>query len=316
MIVVHQGLRREFTNAVYLTAVCADEVHVETQPRPIIADELSEVVDADPNVLTILIDERQQVRWVSGAACRAMLGCEPADLVRESFASLGGDLQVRDAPASTEATRANAVRGTLLLSLGGDRPAVTLTGAVTTTRSGTTVLRVAQHEPSSTAYVAWARDPLTGLVACEELPRLAHDLPAGGEWLVLMVELDRFESVVSRVGAVGADAVLRTIAARLQAFFREGDVVARSGPRRFTVVVRNDGGPGWPEAMAERLMLAIGGPIPVTDGLVSVASSIGLVTGDELDDGSDPFEAAAAALDTSLTAGGGRWTRVGFGSRF
>jgi diguanylate cyclase (GGDEF)-like protein len=288
---------------------------VETQPRPIIADELFEVVDADPGVMTILIDDRQQVRWVSSAACRAMLGCEPAELVGESFASLGGDLQVRDEQPSPRAGRTIAVRGTVLLSLGAGRPAVTLTGAVTTTRSGTTVLRVAHHEAASTSYVAWARDPLTGLVAREELPRLGHDLPAGGEWLVLMVELDRFDSVVARVGAFGADAVLRTIAARLQAFFREGDVVVRSGARQFTIVVRNDGGPGWPEAMAERLMLAIGGPIPVTDGLVSVASSIGLVTGDELDDGSDPFEAAAAALDTSLVAGGGRWTRIGFSSR-
>jgi GGDEF domain-containing protein len=103
--------------------------------------------------------------------------------------------------------------------------------------------------------------------------------------------------------------VLRTIAARLQAFFREGDLVVRTGWREFAVVVRSNGGPGWPEAMAERLLLAIGGPISSDDGFVSVAASIGILSSEDHVPGADPFVVAHTGMERSRFDGGARWTR-------
>lgn len=278
----------------------ADDRTVDTLRRPNLGDEFLEVVDRDPSILTLLVDDRDVVRWASSAASAQLLGLSPSALLGQSFA-LVGDF-------TTDLS--GDIQGTVTLAVGPDEPGVELWCRLATTTAGSRILRAslptATKQTSTNRVRLRAHDPLTGLPVQPSV-----ELAPGGEWLVLLVELDGFDGVVARVGPFGADSILRTIADRLQAFFREDDLVVRSGETQFTIIVGNDGGPGWPEAMAERMMLAIGGPIPVTDGLVSISSSIGIVTGRDIEPGDDPYPVAADALERSKASGGGRWTRAG-----
>jgi diguanylate cyclase (GGDEF)-like protein len=129
------------------------------------------------------------------------------------------------------------------------------------------------------------RDPLTNLLNRrgleQRLQRLGdtHHRTIG----VLVLDVDYFKSINDRFGHLVGDQVLQTIALRLLATVRPGDLVCRFGGEEFVVVVPCRD-PEDVHVMATRLRHAIGGEaFQAADQFASITISIGLAFG-ALDD--------------------------------
>jgi diguanylate cyclase (GGDEF)-like protein/PAS domain S-box-containing protein len=120
------------------------------------------------------------------------------------------------------------------------------------------------------------RDPLTGcLNRSALLEGLRTLLAEGDEGIVgIFVDLDHFKLVNDRYGHAAGDEVLVSVARRLQALVRNGDLVARLGGDEFLVVWREVGSVEG-EAPATRLYQAVNAPVSVGGVTIDVHASIG-----------------------------------------
>jgi two-component system cell cycle response regulator len=128
-----------------------------------------------------------------------------------------------------------------------------------------------------------ATDPLTGLwnrrYALAHLDRVAAQaLTSGGDFAVMVLDLDRFKAINDRHGHAAGDIVLHNVATRLQRGLRPSDLVARIGGEEFLVVL-----PDTPaeaaRSVADRLCRAIATapiPLPGVAGGITVTISAGL----------------------------------------
>jgi diguanylate cyclase (GGDEF)-like protein len=125
-------------------------------------------------------------------------------------------------------------------------------------------------------------DPLTGLGNRSSLLAALEDAlaktRAGTEGLaVLYVDLDRFKTVNDSFGHPVGDRVLVALAARLADGVRPSDHVGRIGGDEFAAVlptVRDEAGA---LQVAQRLLEAMGTPVPLGDGPLATSASIGVV---------------------------------------
>ncbi len=124
-------------------------------------------------------------------------------------------------------------------------------------------------------------DQLTGLLnRGEALNRLAELLveadPRQGRVGVLFVDLDRFKEVNDSHGHAAGDALLQTIAQRLQTCTREGDLVARLGGDELLVVLRGVDLLEQAEVIAEKIRQAASEEVITSNGAVQATLSIGV----------------------------------------
>jgi diguanylate cyclase (GGDEF)-like protein/PAS domain S-box-containing protein len=121
-------------------------------------------------------------------------------------------------------------------------------------------------------------DALTGLpnrLAFEQ--RLEQALDGGQARLALLfVDLDHFKRVNDSLGHLAGDALLRTVAERLLATLRPGDVVGRFGGDEFMVMLPDVVDPAVVEDVVQRLLHAIEVPMRVQGQAISVTPSIGV----------------------------------------
>ncbi|MCW2774059.1 MAG: hypothetical protein JWN91_2385 [Nocardioides sp.] len=92
---------------------------------------------------------------------------------------------------------------------------------------------------------------------------------------VLLLDLDQFKTVDDVHGHLAGDRVLIEIADRLRDSARPTDLVARLGGDEF-VVVCPDTDVDAAGRMAERLIAALGAPIPMERGRIQIGTSIGI----------------------------------------
>lgn len=124
-------------------------------------------------------------------------------------------------------------------------------------------------------------DALTGLPNRQLADRLlgrALDAAARGRHRVgvLHVGLDRFKKINESMGHPAADAVLKAVAARLQAQLAEGDHVARVGGDEFVVVLAQVPDDEAAVRRARRLLEIVAEPIDLPGGSAFVTASAGV----------------------------------------
>ncbi|ATY32096.1 putative bifunctional diguanylate cyclase/phosphodiesterase [Sphingomonas psychrotolerans] len=125
-------------------------------------------------------------------------------------------------------------------------------------------------------------DSLTGLANRRTLvahiaDRAARLAPAT-EISVFVLDLDRFKPVNDTYGHEGGDAVLVTIARRLEQLTGESGLVARIGGDEFACVLEYPAGSLEPVETAEAILALVARPVQLRGGLAEVSASVGLVT--------------------------------------
>ena len=124
-------------------------------------------------------------------------------------------------------------------------------------------------------------DPLTGVAnragALAELERaLARARRHGHQLALAFLDLDDFKAVNDDHGHGAGDVVLQTVAERLAATARTGDLCARFGGDEFLVVAEEVDGAMGARSLALRLAAVVGQPIEVDGATVGVGASIGM----------------------------------------
>jgi diguanylate cyclase (GGDEF)-like protein/PAS domain S-box-containing protein len=120
-------------------------------------------------------------------------------------------------------------------------------------------------------------DPLTGVANRRALERDLRSRRGAGDVMVAYLDLDGFKSINDEHGHEAGDQVLVTIADRLRASLRIGDLVARVGGDEFVLVFSTPVPAG--ANLRDRLRLVVGAPMVIGHDVVSIAASIGFATG-------------------------------------
>ena len=125
----------------------------------------------------------------------------------------------------------------------------------------------------------------------------------GTETFVLCLDLDGFKAVNDRLGHVAGDLLLKEVAARLLQNVPSGGLVARRGGDEFAILVTGIN-PVSAEALASRIVQAIGHPIDVEGKAVQIGVSIGLSRcGGRPENAEDLIREADQALYVAKDAG-------------
>ncbi|MFG6460620.1 putative bifunctional diguanylate cyclase/phosphodiesterase [Roseateles sp. DXS20W] len=146
-------------------------------------------------------------------------------------------------------------------------------------------LQQSLHEATTELAEQALRDPLTGLSNRQLLDdRISHAIARGRRdgtgVAVLMLNLDGFKPVNDSFGHAAGDAVLREVAARLQAQARGHDTLARLGADEFVVLLEGEAGEATLAQIAQRLLDALAEPMATGTGEASqplrLSASIGI----------------------------------------
>ncbi|MBB1073265.1 EAL domain-containing protein [Rhodoferax sp. 4810] len=109
---------------------------------------------------------------------------------------------------------------------------------------------------------------------------------------LMFVDLDHFKRLNDVYGHVLGDAVLKEVAARLQFYLRQEDTVARLGGDEFVVLLpalaaEPDGAATLARAVADKIRLALEGPIVIDGTTYHTAASIGVTLFPKADESVD-----------------------------
>lgn len=124
-------------------------------------------------------------------------------------------------------------------------------------------------------------DPLTGLANRALFDeRLGYGLTQskqqGAMLAVMFMDLDGFKKINDTHGHDVGDAVLKTVATRLQENTREGDTVSRQGGDEFLYLMLEVGGDQDAIEFAEKILKAIQAPCQLSIGKLIINPSIGV----------------------------------------
>ncbi len=146
-------------------------------------------------------------------------------------------------------------------------------------------------------------DQLTGVAnRTLFLERLTHAVASahrsGRPCALLLLDLDRFQSVNDRLGDEAGDIVLRETAVRLRGVVREPDTVARLGGDVFSIVLDGTDDDAVGANIAGRVSAAVAAPIPVDGQTVAVNVSLSIAAlGTNGDTPRELLQAAGQMLD-------------------
>ena len=181
---------------------------------------------------------------------------------------------------------------------------------------------LATCQPAPTAAAARSpiaqRHPLTGLPGRDLFAELlAHAMGMSDRYryrpAVLVIGFAGLAMVDAECGVGARDELIVSVAARLQAGLRPGDVVAQIGDERFAVLLPDVDGVYLAEAVAARLASEVTRPFKLRGGQVEIALTIGVAIADRTKGADAVVEAAGFAFEEALAAGEHIVTATGFG---
>ncbi|WP_284944136.1 putative bifunctional diguanylate cyclase/phosphodiesterase [Acidisoma cladoniae] len=146
-------------------------------------------------------------------------------------------------------------------------------------------------------------DPLTGLPNRGEMRKhLGHALKqstrSGEPFWVFVLDLDRFKAINDTFNHSTGDAILKSVAVRIQSAVRDVDIVARLGGDEFAILVRADREHHAVSTMiADRLLEVVRQPYRINGMMIDLSASIGIAKAP--DHGSDP-DTLIRNADTAL----------------
>lgn len=124
---------------------------------------------------------------------------------------------------------------------------------------------------------------------------LAQRRRSGQVVALLYLDLDRFKHINDTHGHEAGDAVLKTVAQRMQANTREVDTPARLGGDEFAVIVAQSAGDQQLASLADKLVRAVSAPIAWHDQVFQVGCSMGIARTPFDGEGEESLMAAADA---------------------
>lgn len=165
------------------------------------------------------------------------------------------------------------------------------------------------HGPSADSLPQELHDPLTGLptrpLFMELLDKaLARSHRNGHSMALLVLDLDDFRLINESLGYERGDEFLASVADRLRAVTRRGDVVGRTGGDEFSVLVEYLDHPENVGRIAERLMEQISGPVQLGGEEVFTNVSIGVAVATEWREGADALVREAGVAMKQAKSGG------------
>ncbi|MFJ7069663.1 aminotransferase class I/II-fold pyridoxal phosphate-dependent enzyme [Streptomyces sp. NPDC101115] len=126
---------------------------------------------------------------------------------------------------------------------------------------------------------------------------------------MLFVDLDDFKVVNDTMGHSVGDELLVAVARRLSSVLRLTDTAARLGGDEFAVLIEGAREPGDAEALAAEIVHTLSQPFHLTDGAVSVSTSVGVATVLDSAHAEELLGHADLALYAAKAAGKKRWRR-------
>ena len=117
---------------------------------------------------------------------------------------------------------------------------------------------------------------------------------------VMYLDLDHFKEVNDTLGHDAGDALLVSVAGRLQECVRDGDMVARLGGDEFAIVLDDVADPEDARTIAEKILEQFAKPHDLSGEMRKVGTSIGIATSNH--SGDDPDVLIKAADDAMYVA--------------
>jgi diguanylate cyclase (GGDEF)-like protein/PAS domain S-box-containing protein len=155
-------------------------------------------------------------------------------------------------------------------------------------------------------------DPLTGVAnRALLLDRLDHTAARcsrlGGNYAVLLVDLDGFKAINDTQGHTVGDAVLRTVAQRLLETIRGADTLARVGADEFAVLLDHGDDEVDAAKVAQRALSEVRRPIHAAGQQVQLTASIGIAHPEDGVRGADVLRNADIAMHLAKESGRDRF---------
>jgi diguanylate cyclase (GGDEF)-like protein len=134
--------------------------------------------------------------------------------------------------------------------------------------------------------------------------------PDGCFMALLFVDVDRFKAINDRLGHLAGDRLLVTIARKLQASVRPGDIVARLGGDEFAILLECLTDVRDATAAADRIQTSLRLPIDLEGHRVVATASIGIALSTPGDQPEDMLQTADAAMYHSKAIGPSRYNVI------
>lgn len=157
------------------------------------------------------------------------------------------------------------------------------------------------------------RDSLTGLANRSLFLQLfdheiSHSHRLGLRFATLFIDLDKFKQVNDSLGHDAGDALICTIAERLQKALRKSDLVARLGGDEFAVIMNNVKDSETIAKVTEKLIREISKPVKSGVNVMSVGCSVGIsVYPDNAQTADQLIQQADAAMYRAKHQGGNNY---------
>jgi diguanylate cyclase (GGDEF)-like protein len=169
-------------------------------------------------------------------------------------------------------------------------------------------LRVLKQELQHQAHY----DSLTGLAnralfreqadaALTDAARRKHSVA------MLFIDLDDFKTVNDTMGHAAGDALLEEVARRIESSVGELGTAARLGGDEFAVVLPQVSNDSVVRTVADRILVALGDPVPIEGQSVVAQASIGIATHIGAADADELMQHADVAMYTAKRNGKGRF---------